>query len=469
VVGIVPAMTAITTARLTPDPQRFPPGTSVSAYRGSAWSSSDRSVAPTGAADVGPVAVAADGTLTFAGLTDQTTYFAWAAGSGAPVRFTTRHDYVDDLAVPAVRVGDDNTFTGANTFNGVVQARSYATFGNPGSLADKRTPWKSSQTMLASATGNDHVAHLMQTIVAGDWTADGGTDPGFVWGLNVYMATDQAAGAANGVNTFYGALLEAAVRAPAGTTITTVIGVQAEASFAQAAAAASVTNMTSMYVKNPRRKDGALAGSVTGSVYGLRVAKVIAADVGTPAGAYSVMVEGGSTVLNGIVQVLSDDAAQTPLLVKNANGSAQPALLVQSFGGTNLLSVSSAGAVTAPSAVTAYNGGGANLTSLLAYNAAAPDPIGAGAGNRGSITVNGDTRMYRVAAGVWGFPDGHKLAAGATNGLMIGTATTEKTGLWGAAPITRPTVTGSKASGAALVSLLAALVSWGAITDTTTA
>jgi hypothetical protein len=91
-------MTAITTARLTPDPQRFPPGTAVSAYRGSAWSSSDRSVPPTGAADAGPVAVAADGTLTFAGLTDQTTYFAWAAGTGMPVRFATRHDYADDLA-----------------------------------------------------------------------------------------------------------------------------------------------------------------------------------------------------------------------------------------------------------------------------------------------------------------------------------------------------------------------------------
>src|SRR5205823_637407 len=95
-------MSAITTARLTPDPQRFPPGTNVSAYRGSAWSGHDRSVAPTGAADAGPVAVAADGSLTFTGLTDQTTYFAWAAGSGPPVRFATRHDYADDLAGGAV-------------------------------------------------------------------------------------------------------------------------------------------------------------------------------------------------------------------------------------------------------------------------------------------------------------------------------------------------------------------------------
>lgn len=91
-------MTTVTTTRLMPDPQRFPPGTLVSAYRASAWSGHDRSVAPTGAADVGPVAVAADGSLTFTGLTDQTTYFAWAAGSGPPVRFATRHDLVDDIA-----------------------------------------------------------------------------------------------------------------------------------------------------------------------------------------------------------------------------------------------------------------------------------------------------------------------------------------------------------------------------------
>lgn len=44
-----------------------------------------------------------------------------------------------------------------------------------------------------------------------------------------------------------------------------------------------------------------------------------------------------------------------------------------------------------------------------------------------------------------------------------------KLGLFGGAVVTKPTVTGSRASGAALVSLLAALVSIGAITDSTTA
>lgn len=42
-------------------------------------------------------------------------------------------------------------------------------------------------------------------------------------------------------------------------------------------------------------------------------------------------------------------------------------------------------------------------------------------------------------------------------------------GLFGATPVPRPSVTGSRASGAALVSLLAALVALGAITDNTVA
>lgn len=113
-------MTAIMTARLTPDPQRFPPGTAVSAYRASAWSSSDRSVAPTGPADAGPVNVAVDGTLTFSGLTDQTTYFAWAAGAGAPVRFTTRHDYADDLSPWEATNVISATAMGISTAVGVV-------------------------------------------------------------------------------------------------------------------------------------------------------------------------------------------------------------------------------------------------------------------------------------------------------------------------------------------------------------
>jgi lysophospholipase L1-like esterase len=93
-------MTVITTATCHPDPQRFPPGTVVGAYKATAWSGRDHTVAPTGAADTSAT-VQADGSLTFSGLTDQTAYFGYAAGSGS-FRFSTRHDYADDISASLV-------------------------------------------------------------------------------------------------------------------------------------------------------------------------------------------------------------------------------------------------------------------------------------------------------------------------------------------------------------------------------
>jgi hypothetical protein len=120
---------AITTATCHPDPQRFPPGTVVGAYKATAWSGRDFTAAPTGAADTSAT-VAADGSLSFTGLTDQTSYIGYAGG--ATVRFSTRHDRVDDT----VTSGGDNTLTGTNLFT------RGATFGS--TTADARIPMKSS-------------------------------------------------------------------------------------------------------------------------------------------------------------------------------------------------------------------------------------------------------------------------------------------------------------------------------------
>ena len=51
----------------------------------------------------------------------------------------------------------------------------------------------------------------------------------------------------------------------------------------------------------------------------------------------------------------------------------------------------------------------------------------------------------------------------------IGTGTTQKIGFWGATPVTRPTVTGSRGGNAALASLLTALANEGLITNSTSA
>jgi hypothetical protein len=65
--------------------------------------------------------------------------------------------------------------------------------------------------------------------------------------------------------------------------------------------------------------------------------------------------------------------------------------------------------------------------------------------------------------------DGVNIMAGPTVGTKIGTATNQKIGFWGATPITRPTISGSRGGNAALASLLTQMALAGLITDSTTA
>lgn len=63
----------------------------------------------------------------------------------------------------------------------------------------------------------------------------------------------------------------------------------------------------------------------------------------------------------------------------------------------------------------------------------------------------------------------NNLVFGTTTGTKIGTATTQKLAFWNVTPIVQPTVTGSRASGAALADLLTKLASTGIIVDGTSA
>lgn len=80
----------------------------------------------------------------------------------------------------------------------------------------------------------------------------------------------------------------------------------------------------------------------------------------------------------------------------------------------------------------------------------------------GDGALTRDTNLYRTAADTLKTDD--SLHVGATLRHLGSSA-----GFFNAAAVTKPTVTGSKASGAALTSLLAALVSLGLITDSTSA
>lgn len=64
-----------------------------------------------------------------------------------------------------------------------------------------------------------------------------------------------------------------------------------------------------------------------------------------------------------------------------------------------------------------------------------------------------------------GIKDATNIVLGTTTGTKLGTAATQKLGLFGAVPIVQPTVTGSRGGNTALASLLTQLATLGAIVD----
>lgn len=82
---------------------------------------------------------------------------------------------------------------------------------------------------------------------------------------------------------------------------------------------------------------------------------------------------------------------------------------------------------------------------------------------------SGTASSFRLSSTSVGFSDGLNFAVGTTTGTKFGTTSTQKLGFFGATPIVRPTVSGSRATGAALTSLLTTLAALGIITDATTA
>lgn len=79
-----------------------------------------------------------------------------------------------------------------------------------------------------------------------------------------------------------------------------------------------------------------------------------------------------------------------------------------------------------------------------------------------------DVVLSRVAADALGLADGDSLAFGTGTGGKVGTASTQKIGFWGALPVVRPSVSGSRQANTALASLLTALAGAGLISDSST-
>jgi len=192
-----------------------------------------------------------------------------------------------------VHIAGTETVTGNKKFSGTVAFGSATT-------GDVRQPLQSTQVIAANAAGaNDKVGHVLTTTLTGNFGAEvSGSNPTFGWGLNVFTTTGTAAGDGAGGNLEN--LVEFSVKAASGT-IAYVAGLLAEAAFFGPAAGATVTQMESMRVASPKRKDGATAGTAT-NAYGLFIETVSSATLGSTA-AFSLYVNGGTSRFGGRVDV----------------------------------------------------------------------------------------------------------------------------------------------------------------------
>ena len=293
-----------------------------------------------------------------------------------------------------------NDPTGAK---GTYVAKALSAFGTGDATA--RSPFNSAQVLDAAAAGtSDKVAHVLGTIITGDYSTSTGSNPTFGFGLNVFTITGTAAGDGNGAT--ISNLVEADVQAPSGI-ISHVTGLQAEASFYGATAGATVTQLESMRVASPKRKDGATAGTVT-NAYGLFIESFDGTAVGASQ-AFALFVEGGPSRLQGTLTVDNNINSYSGTLDLRPNTSnAQPY-----FQMTDIAS-------------------GGNVTLVL--------------GAAGSAF-----NVFNESIGLQ-FQVGH-------NGV----------GFNGASAVAKQIVSGSRGGNAAIASLLSALATVGLITDSTSA
>lgn len=244
-------------------------------------------------------------------------------------------------------------------------------------------------------TDADHklkIAHYQQSQILGDWTADTSLNPGVLFGRNSFTVVGKNPGDGKGVKGIYGELIEVDVQSP-DAAIPFVVGLQSEAAFANAAAGATVTSMTSHKVAAPSRKDGATGGTAT-TVYGLYVDTVASGVLGST-NAYSVYVKGGLSLFDaGTLQgksILAADKAQLQgmptagarlwavgnstsnnvVVVQNYPGGSatvDPIKLLDADGTTQLFGITAAGSLRLRGAVLQTTVGAAGTAAAIPGN-----------------------------------------------------------------------------------------------------
>lgn len=191
--------------------------------------------------------------------------------------------------------GETGTYTGDKRINGGFGVNVAPSVKQPINLLTTHNG--------ATVTGSqDKVAFAFGPTIVGNFSADTGSNPGFFWGMNVFCTTGSGSGDGAGLTDIVGGLIEMSIQTPSGTTLPHVIGLQAEAAFFGATSGATVTQMESMRVSAPKRKDGASTGTAV-NVYGLFIESVDAYNV-SATNKWALFVEGGVSRLQGRIDVL---------------------------------------------------------------------------------------------------------------------------------------------------------------------
>lgn len=218
--------------------------------------------------------------------------------TGAHTGISFAYDDVNNRINATVTVSggaEGATYVGTKTITGKFGVNATPTTKQPVNMLT---------TMSGSGVSGtqDKIGFALGANVTGNFSSDTGSNPGFFWGMNLFATTGSSAGDGAGLTDIIGALLEMSIQTPAGTTLPHVIGLQGEAAFFGATSGCTVTQMESVRVSAPKRKDGASTGTAV-NVYGLFIEDVTAYNTGSSNSKFSLFVEGGISRLQGLLTV----------------------------------------------------------------------------------------------------------------------------------------------------------------------
>lgn len=243
----------------------------------------------------------------------------------------------------------------AGVYNGFTGRVSFG----PNGVNKPRVGWNSQQVIASADVGTgDHVAHAFNTQLTGSFVGDTGVSAPATFGMNVYSTTGTNSGDGAGANPT-SALIEMDLTSNGH--VGTMVGLSIETSLAGVGSSGGlVDSVRTLKIQRPHRKDGAQSVGTPGvftTIIGIDIDNFALTGDGLDVGfttAYSLLIRGGYTQINGHVDFLGTTTTETPINVKAFAGNTTGALLtVQSSDGTSQVTFNADGRVRALSDISA--------------------------------------------------------------------------------------------------------------------